>query len=383
MSRLKLEETTCYEKKLYRKIRKKLRATYAIFKQRSFRRRLKLLIACVCGIIRKKKPHMSCLGYGLPQKITAHSQEKKIKGFLENKWFAHDTFYVPFINEVLQDIFTIRRYQQQIKLVIDGSKMGNSHMALMISLWFEGRGIPLVWEVQKKPKGHFKASDHIALLHQANGLLHDHLSGQQQVIFMGDGEFDSPELQQACTSLGWDYVFRTSCNSVFYENGNRFQPRDLAVDKNHNFHFVADTEFTERRHKHVNFVLWHEEQYEEPLPLISNLHEPIDIIDSYQCRYSIEGMFKDMKSTTFNLHKTRLTKAQSIANLILVAAIALILTIKIGHKYQDSPLRPYINRVRNDKVVNTLISFGRDFIDYALDHGEKLNFFYIFSKNSP
>jgi len=93
-------------------------------------------------------------------------------------------------------------------------------------------------------------------------------------------------------------------------------------------------------------------------------------------------MFKDMKSTTFNLHKTRLTKSYSIANLILVAAIALVLTIKVGHKYRDSPLRPFINRIRKDKTVNTLISFGRDFIDYALDNGEKLSFFYIFSKNS-
>ena len=332
--------------------------------------------------MRKKKPHMSCLGYGLPQKITAHSQQKKMKGFLENKWFAHDTFYIPFLTEVLREIFQIKSYRRQIKLVIDGSKMGSSHMALMISLWFEGRGIPLVWTVHKKPKGHFKTAVHIDLFQQVKDLLQPHLQANQQVIFMGDGEFDSPELQQNCVLAGWDYVFRTSCNSVFFENGNRFQPKDVAVSEKHDLHFIPNTEFSEKRYKNVNFVLWHNRQYEEALPLISNLEEPIDIIDAYACRYSIEGMFKDMKSTTFNLHKTRLTKSYSIANLILVAAIALVLTIKVGHKYRDSPLRPFINRIRKDKTVNTLISFGRDFIDYALDNGEKLSFFYIFSKNS-
>ena len=382
MGRLKLKEITCYEKKLYRKLRKKLRDTYGKFRKRSFRRRLKLLIAALCGLLRKKKPHMSCLGYGLPQKITAHSQEKKMKGFLENKWFAQDTFYHPFITEVIEEILQIESYRKQIKLVIDGSKMGSSHMALMISLWFEGRGIPLVWLVHKKPKGHFKTSVHVDLLKEANSLLKPYLSSTQQVIFMGDGEFDSPELQNACVSVNWDFVFRTSCNSVFYENDNRFQPRDLAVNEKLNFHFVSNTEFSESRRKNVNFVLWHEAQYDEALPLISNLEEPIDIINAYRCRYSIEAMFKDMKSTTFNIHKTRLTKTQSISNLILVGAIALILTIKVGLKYEKSPLRPFINRIRPDRVVNTFISFGRDFIDFCLDNDEKLSFSYKFSKNS-
>lgn len=370
------------KKRLYHKIRKKLRKTYGKFKMRSFRRRLKLLLAAVCGLIRKKKPHMSCLGYGLPQKITAHSQEKTMKGFLENKWVAQDTFYRPFIEEVLREIFKLKAYRKKIKLVIDGSKMGGTHMALMISLWFEGRGIPLVWVVHKKPKGHFKSAVHVNLVEDVRALLAPYLTNEQEVIFMGDGEFDNTNLQDACESVGWNFVFRTSCNSVFYENGNRFQPKDVIVDEEQYFTFISDTEFTEDRRKNVNFVLWHEPEYEEALPLISNLKEPIDIIEAYQLRYSIEGMFKDMKSTTFSLHKTRLTKAHSISNLILIGAIALILIIKVGHKYKNSPLRPYINRIRPDRVVNTCITYGRDFIEYCLDNGEKVNFSYKFSKNS-
>lgn len=378
----KTKEQPAIKKKLYRKLRKKLRRTYAKFQKRSFRRRLKLLIAAVCGLMRTRKPYMSSLGYGLPQKITAHSQEKTMKGFLENKWIAQDTFYEPFIGEVLKEIFALKGYKEKIRLVIDGSKMGSSHMALMISLWFEGRGIPLVWIVKKKPKGHFKSKVHVDLLHEAQQLLKPYLSNNQSVVFMGDGEFDNVDLQDACKSEGWNFVFRTSCNSVFYEDESRFQPKELSVNEKQNFTFINNTEFTEEHRKKVNFVLWHEPQYEEAIPLISNLEEPIDVIEAYQKRYSIEGMFKDMKSTTFSLHKTRLTKIHSIANLILVGAIALVFIMKVGLKYHDSPLRPYVNRMRPNRTVNTFITYGRDFLKYCLDNGEKVNFSYKFSKNT-
>ena len=81
-----------------------------------------------------------------------------------------------------------------------------------------------------------------------------------------------------------------------------------------------------------------------------------------------------MKSTTFNMHKTRLTKTQSISNLILVGTIALILAIKVGLKHEKPPLRPFINRIRLDRVVKIFISFGRDFINFCLDNDEKLSF---------
>ena len=373
---------------MYRKIRKKLRkffrkSNHRFFVRRSFKRRLKLLTAAVCGMMRKQSSSMAALGYGLPQVITAHSREKTMKRFVENEWIDYETYYMPIIKKVLRDIFKIKPHLNEVHLVIDGSKMGSSHMSLKISLWFRGRGIPLVWQVVKKPKGHFKAQTHLDLFERLRELLAPYLTDGRTVIFMGDGEFDTTVLQDGCEDEGWKYVFRTACDTVFHEDGSRFQPKDLQVPAGQKMLFVADTEFSEKRRKHVNFVLWHDEKYEEALPLISNLDEPIDITEAYAKRYSIEGMFKDLKSTTFNLHKTRLTKAYSISNLIMIAAIALLLTIMIGCKYEKSKLRPYINRIRADRTVNTMVTYGRDFIDYCLDHDIKFSFSYKFSMNSP
>ena len=88
----KTKKKTCYEKKIFGKILKKLLSFYGKGLKGHAMRRIKSLTAFICGILRKKKPHMSALGSGLPQIITAHSKEKAAKKFLENHFIDFDDF---------------------------------------------------------------------------------------------------------------------------------------------------------------------------------------------------------------------------------------------------------------------------------------------------
>lgn len=370
------------KKRLYRKILKKLLSFFGKNLKGHSLRRIKSFAAFICGILRKKKPHMSAMGSGLPQLITAHSKEKAAKKFLENYFIDFETYYLPYINSLLEQIIAVMPKNEAIKLVIDGSKMGNAHMALMVSIIYKGRGIPIMWFVEKKPKGHFTAQTHVELISQVHKMI-DTLSLEitRPIILLGDGEFDSIELQQFCRSKAWGYVFRTACNTVFYQGQTRFQPKDIKAD-GRLFKSYPNVKFTTKQFKNVHFVFWHDPKYDAPLPLVSNLGNPEEIIKLYDQRYSIEGMFKDFKSTTFNIHKTRLADSRSIANLIMIAAFAFTLLVKIGVKYQNSPHRKYIHRLRPDRTVNTIITFARDFIDYCLDEGLDFSFSFQFSMNS-
>lgn len=370
------------KKKIFRKILKKLLSFFGKKTRGHALRRLKSMAAYICGILRKKKPYMSALGSGLPQQITAHSQEKSVKKFVENHFIDFDAYYLPYVSSLLEEIISVMPQGASIKIVIDGSKMGSSHMALMVSIIYRGRGIPIVWLVKKKPKGHFTAKTHVKLIRQVYEILEPIIPESQTVILLGDGEFDSIELQQFCRSKGWAYVFRTACNTVLYKGKSRFQPKDLKTSVEQDFLSYPNVKFTEKQFKNVHFVYWHNQKYDDPLPLISNLGNPLDVIKAYRQRYSIEGMFKDMKSTTFHIHKTRLKDIHAISNLIMIAAFAFTLLIKIGVKYEKSPLRQYINRLRPDRTVNTFITFARDFIDYCLDQGIDFSFSFQFSKNS-
>lgn len=367
---------------MFRKVLKSLQKFFGKNLKGHKRRRLKKLAALICGLMRSKTPSMIAIGSGLPQRIKAYSKEKEAKKFLENRFIDLETYYQPYIKEIVQEIIFLFPHKEDITLVIDGSKMGKDHMCLMVSIVFRGRGLPIYWIVKKKPKGHFKGKVHVKLVKEVHDFLSPIIPTSKSVCLLGDGEFDSINLQKFCLSKGWNYVFRTACNTMLYENESEFQAKDLEVNKKQKFISFPDVEFTKKKMKNVHFVLWHDPKYDDPIPLVSNLSEPIDIIQAYDKRYSIECLFKDMKSTTFNIHKTRAKDIHAISNLIMLAAFAIILFTKIALKYENSPHREFIHRIRDDQKINSFITFARDFIKYCLEEGIAFCFSFQFSKNS-
>ncbi len=342
---------------LYSKILKRLLKFYPQELRGHALRRVHSLAGLICGMMRTKKSHLSALGQGLPRVMKAYSQEKAAKRFLCNKWTDFELHYLPYIQSLLSGLVK-KQEVHQLYFVIDGSKMGKDHMALMISVVYGKRSIPVLWLVEKKPKGHFEVAKHLELLQDLLGLIKNLLPRELPLTLLGDGEFDSIELQRFCRNAGWDYALRTACDTVLYEQEERFQPKDLQVDPQTQMLFIPDVDFSEKRLKNVNFLLWHDPKYETPLPLISNLTHPIDIAQAYDRRYAIEALFKDLKSTSFNLHHTRIKDAQTISNLIMVAAFAFSLLLNLGIRYKDDPIREYVHRVRPDQVVCSTFFFA-------------------------
>ena len=328
---------------------------------------------------------MNALGSGLLQVITAHSKEKAAKTFLENYWNDYQTHYLPYMKRFLPEFIQHAQTRGIIYLVIDGSQMGNKHIALMVSMVYKNRSIPLCWTVKKGGKGHFTAKMHCELVEQVQEYFAELLPKDKPVILLGDGEFDSTDLQDVCKDADWGYVFRTACNTVMYENGDAFKAQQLSIASHQNRQdhiFIKDIEFTKQRYKNVNFLHLHDPKYEEAIPLISNLEEVEDIIEAYDRRYSIECLFKDLKSTSFKLHKTRLKSAYAIANLIMVAAFAFTLLVKLGTKYEHHPIRSYVQRTRPDQTVWSIYFFACALLKHLLWEDIDFEFSFQFSKFS-
>ena len=182
---------------------------------------------------------MKSLGHGLPQHIQSYSREKSAKAFVNNKWVDYETFYLPFITSLLETIFELYPHlKNEIKLVIDGSKMGKDHMTLMVSLVFRGRGIPIVWLVRRKKKGHFDAETHIELVERAKKILTPFVNSvkDDRVLLLGDGEFGNLKLQQWCIDNSWNYVFRIAKDTILYDEDNhRFKRMEVSTGANQKF----------------------------------------------------------------------------------------------------------------------------------------------------
>ena len=363
---------------LYRKILKKLQRTFKKIWGKKLKghqfARLRSLAAFITGMIRTKSSHLSSIGKGLLQLITAHSKTKAAKKFVYNRHINYEDYYLPYLKELLELLIPLINSRSGIFLVIDGSQTGKNHAALMLSLVIGKRSLPICWLVKEGGKGHFSTQNHLELINQAYPIFEATLFNQTTITLLGDGEFDSIDLQKFCLSKHWNYVFRTANNTLLYENGDCFKPKHLAIPDAQDSLFISNVEFTKQRFKGINFLLWHDKKYEEPLPLVSNLDCALDIIQAYDKRYSVECLFKDLKSTSFYLDKTRLRSIEAISNLIMIAAFAFTLIMKLGRLYQDSPIRKYIHRLRPDRVVNSIYTFALDLLYFLLEQGLDFSF---------
>ncbi len=376
-------EYTCKMKNLFNQIKKRLVSLSIEVPEGNALKRINNLSGFINGMIRKGSSHLPDIGSGLPQNIDSNSKTVAAKRFVENKWIDFDTHYLPYLTAFLRGILALTLLRHGVVLVIDGSQTGKDNATLMISLVWQNRGIPICWYVKKGAKGHFKSEDHEKVFQHAIQLLLPLIPEGMPVTLLGDGEFDGIGLQQMCIEIGWNWVLRTACNTVLYENLERFQAKQIGPTANQNCTFIPDVEFTEARFKYVNFVCWHDEKrHEEPIFLISNLQNAGDIIELYDQRYSIECLFKDLKSTSFNLHKTRLKKADEVSNLIIIAALAFILLTVLAIQYDKPEWRKKVQRVRKDRKVLSFFTFAYKLINHFLDYDIGFNFSFQFSKNS-
>lgn len=247
-------------KKLFTEVQRSLSSISGQAAQGHELKRLNNLSGFICGMIRKGSSHLSEIGSGLPKNINSNSKTVAAKRFVENKWTDYGVHYLPFLQAFLRCFIALSAVRGGLRIVIDGSQMGKDNAALMISIVWQNRGIPICWLVKKGSKGHFKEQNHIAVLDHAAQILLPIVPKAMTVTVLGDGEFDGIELQKQCLSYGWDYVLRTACNTVLYENGERFQARAIQANPQQHCTFIENVEFTEKRFQFVNFVCWHDKK---------------------------------------------------------------------------------------------------------------------------
>lgn len=369
-------------KKLFSRIQKRLVDLSIETPQGNALKRINTLSGLISGMIRKGSSHLPDIGSGIQKNTDANSKTVAAKRFIGNKWTDFDTHYLPYLTAFLKGILAFTQLHHGIILVIDGSQTGKDNATLMISLVWQNRGIPICWFTKEGAKGHFKAEDHEKVLKHAIQLLLPLIPSNIPVTLLGDGEFDGIGLQKMCLDKGWNYVLRTACSTVLFENGQRFKAKDITPDFQQSCAFVPSVEFTESRYKYVNFVCWHDiKKHEDPIFLVSNFQHPGDIIEFYDQRYSIECLFKDLKSTSFNLHKTRLKNPEEVSNLIIVAALAFILLTVLAIQYDQPNWRKKVQRVRKDRKVLSFFTFAYKLIEYFLYYEVDFNFSFQFSKN--
>ena len=279
------------------------------------------LAALICGLAGAKQPHLSSIADHAPS--FGATQESLIKRF--TRWLQHDqqtidSWFLPVAQQLLTTLA-----QQPIQLVMDGSVVGRGCIALMLSVVYHGRALPLCWVVVRGKKGHFPETIHQELLAQVQAIMPQ----GAKVTFLGDGEFDGIDLQADLRTLGWEYVCRTASNIRISACGVRFQVRDLGPPRGELL-AVTPAWMTAQEYGPIALLAIWEEQYQEPLYLVTNLLDLDVALQLYKKRAQIETFFSDQKSRGFNIHKSHLSNPVRLCRLLIASCLAYLWIVYLG-----------------------------------------------------
>lgn len=334
-------------------------------------RRMNKLVGMLCGAIRTSKSHLHSLGSGLPQNIDSESRVKSVKRWLASRYTDYEVSFLPCIEPLIANFIS---QNKEMTFAIDGSEAGQGCTALMISLTIGNRAFPICWLVKKCKKGHLPAKMHLEVFTILNKLL----NGYENVVVLGDGEFDNREVITACADWNWHFVFRTAKNTKIFDGEEEYTVKKLEPWGNERFMTAHNVSYTKARYGPVNATVWKERKWENPIYLLSNFELSYTTALYYKKRWSIETLFGDIKSRGFNIHKSKLTDPQRVAKLLIVICLAYILVFRLGQEEQNSPL---ISKVtRKDRNDLSLFSIGKKLIEYCILRS--INIVFSFSKKS-
>lgn len=333
---------------------------------------LMTLAAMISGIVGSKNCQLPAIASKTKLGGLRPSREKRYYRWLKREDTDWKTYYFPFLPALLTGLSS-----EPLYLIMDGSKVGRDCMTLMLSVVYKKRALPLVWTVAKKKKGHFPAEAHIALFEQLRAHLHALAGPDRPIIFLGDGEFDSVELQTYLKNIGWQYACRTSKNILVSSDGQNWKSfEQLSVSAEFplepgvslQYH---DVFFTEQAYGPVHLgAVWDKGQ-EEPIYLVTSLSDVSYALECYKKRFRVETFFSDQKSRGFHIQKSHLSDPVRLSRLIIATALAYCWLVFLGATVMEQRWVKLIHR--GSRCDLSYFQLGLVWLDHCLNENIPVN----------
>jgi hypothetical protein len=344
-------------RQVHRAIKQAVKQLYPEEPRGNLARHLETLAGMVTGIVLGKSCQLPKIASKMPGEVHPDSRVKQMSRWVQNDGITFRLYSrsVPFVQPLLTSLAKVR----PLVFIMDGSAVARGCVTLMVSLIYGQRAIPVAWLVIAGTKGHFPAETHVALLREVKALVPD----TAQVVFLGDGEFDSPELQANATGYGWEYVCRTAKNIQIGVEGQWLSLADLNVKRGKR-EFRKGVLFTNQAYGPVMVIAWWDARYDEPIYLVSNMRSVQTACDWYRKRAHIETFFSDQKGRGFQLDKSHLSDPTRVMRLMLAACFAYLWIIFLGALAHQDGWTPKIHRWHRCDL--SLFQLGLRLLDHLL-----------------
>jgi hypothetical protein len=251
----------------------------------------------------------------------------------------------------------------EIRLIVDGSKVGFGHQLLMVSLAYRRRSIPIAWTWVRHVRGHSTATKQLVLLKYVRSLIPQNMP----VFLVGDSEFGSMAVLQQLKQWRWFFVLRQKGNTgLWLDERTGWQRLDTLVQRAGQSVWCPNAYLTHSDILPVSVLIHWQQGEKEPWCLATNLPDASLTLRYYRRRMWIEEMFADFKKHGFDLESTMLRNSPRLSRLTLVVAFLYVWLLSVGSRTIRSGLRHFVDR--KDRRDLSLFQIGLRFIDRCLLH---------------
>ena len=317
----------------------------------------------LAGLYTSKSIHQSKMAAKIPGQVALLSRTRQLSRLLDNPAFRVREWYYPLACGLLQAVAAVG----EVRLIVDGSKVGFGHQLLMVAVAYRKRAIPLVWTWVKGNRGHSSSLKQLALL----GYVHNLLPSQAAVLLVGDNEFGAVEVQKQLEKWGWQYVLRQKGQYLMFPFRTRSAQRlDSLVSHSGQMAWLPKSRFTLRHRWRVNLLAYWKPGEKEPWFLATNLPQPQVALRAYRRRMWIEEMFGDLKGHGFDLESTHLRNFLRLSRLTLAVVLLYVWLLSFGSRVIKSGLRRLVDR--NDRRDYSLFRIGWHMADRRLSNEQSL-----------
>jgi hypothetical protein len=320
--------------------------------------RINNFVLLIVGIHQSRSVYLHRIAEKIPGKAKLLSFIQRLSRLLDNPAIDVRVWYESIARNWIENQ---ANHLHQIRLIVDGTKVGFAHQLLIVSLAYKRRAIPIAWTWVNHIKGHSTPDAHLALLAYVRSLLPRGIA----VLLVGDCEFGAVEVLQQLDGWHWDYALRQKGRThVCLFKETKWHDFGSFVERDGRSMWLGKGWLTQTKIYPVNLLVHWKVGEDEPWCLATNLPDQQMTLKAYARRMWIEEMFGDMKGHGFDLERTMLRHADKLSRLTLAVALLYVWSISIGSKTIKNGQREQVDR--KDRRDLSVFQIGLRFIERLL-----------------
>jgi len=206
--------------------------------------------------------HIARKIHGPSQKL---NKVKMLSRLLKNQHIQVRPWFEPVTRDLLA---TAVNHGQTVRLLVDGTKVGNGHQLLMVALAYRRRAIPIAWTWVKGNRGHSSARKQCALLAYVSSLM----PANARVEIAGDSEFGAIDVLRLLDQWDWGYALRQNGSHLVCPTGQSMWKRcDSLVTRPGDACWLDSVRLTQKHADPTRFLAIWQKGESEPWLLATNL----------------------------------------------------------------------------------------------------------------